>query len=110
MSALVLPKNWLDAAAKAGVEALTRYLAQLGATHGIRVNCVRPGQIETPGASGGRPDGKHFFHEVLTPLQLIERAGTPEELAGAVLFLSSDDSSFITGKVLDVDGGIAVQL
>jgi NAD(P)-dependent dehydrogenase (short-subunit alcohol dehydrogenase family) len=98
------------AAAKAGVEALTRQLAQAGSPHGIRVNCVRPGQIDTPGTRFGPDADKHFVADALTPLQLIERAGTAEEVAAAVLFLSCDDSSFITGKLLDVDGGLVFQL
>lgn len=94
--------------AKAGVEALTRYSAQEGGPVGIRANFIRPGQILTP--MSVRPDGQHFFHEFLSALQLIPRPGTSEDIAGAVVFLASDESSFITGQGIDVDGGLVNKL
>ena len=95
-------------AAKAGVEALTRYFAQEGAQGGIRANCIRPGQIETPAATA--PDGKHFFHQLITPMQVIVRPGISSDLANMVLFLASEESSFITAQVLNVDGGLAAKI
>src|SRR4051812_17426089 len=95
-------------AAKAALEAFTRYLAQEGGPLGIRANYIRPGQIETPPAM--TPEGEHFVHKWATAIQLIERAGVPDDIAGAVVFLASDESSFITGQGLDVDGGLVNKL
>jgi 3-oxoacyl-[acyl-carrier protein] reductase len=89
------------------VEALTRYLAQEGGPRGIPANFIRPGQIETPGSV--RPDGKHAGHEWLSPLQMIDRPGVSEDVAGTVVFLASDESNFITGHGIDVDGGLLVK-
>jgi NAD(P)-dependent dehydrogenase (short-subunit alcohol dehydrogenase family) len=94
--------------AKAAVEAFTRYVAQEGATSGIRANFVRPGQIETPMAL--MPNGQHFAAEYLTPIQLIGRPGKAEDIAGPVVFLASDESAFVTGRGLDIDGGLVNKL
>lgn len=95
-------------AAKAAVEAFTRYLAQEGGPIGIRANFIRPGQIETPMAMTA--DGEHFAHKWASAIQLIARPGVPEDIASAVLFLASDESSFITGQGIDVDGGLVNKL
>jgi 3-oxoacyl-[acyl-carrier protein] reductase len=89
--------------AKAGMIALTRSAAYELGGEGIRVNAVAPGGIETTMTRLARLP-RHFREEVsrLTPLR---RWGTPEEVARAILFLASDDASFITGEVLTVDGG-----
>lgn len=91
------------AAAKAGIEALTRSIAARGAQHHIRVNCLRPGQILTHGDA--HPSARHY-----DLLQCIPGPGTPEDVAKAALFLASDDARFITGTILDVDGGAAGKL
>jgi NAD(P)-dependent dehydrogenase (short-subunit alcohol dehydrogenase family) len=95
-------------AAKAAIEAFTRYLAQEGGPNGIRANFIRPGQIKTPTTM--TPDGEHFTHQWSTAIQLMARPGVPEDIAGAVVFLASDESSFITGQGLDVDGGLVNKL
>jgi 3-oxoacyl-[acyl-carrier protein] reductase len=90
------------AASKGGIISLTKSLAVELAPHNIRVNCVAPGWIDTDMA---RPalKGKQGA-EVMAEIPM-GRAGTPEELAGPVLFLASDLSTFITGEILNVNGG-----
>lgn len=107
-STAALHGNWgLYCIAKAGVEALTRALAAEGAPHGIRANCVSPGWIGTDTdaiePASGTPTG-----EWQLPPSLLGRIGAPEEIAAAVLFLASDDASFVTGQTLIVDGGLSV--
>ena len=90
-------------AAKHGVVGLTRQFALLYARHGVRVNAISPGYIETPMTAGLRAtEDLVRHHERLHPMG---RLGQPEEIASAAAFLASDDASFITGVVLPVDGG-----
>jgi meso-butanediol dehydrogenase / (S,S)-butanediol dehydrogenase / diacetyl reductase len=96
------------AATKMGVIGMTRQLAAEGAGHGIRVNCVSPGLIDTPATSamiGMGDDGP--LGEFIAGLPL-GRAGRAEEVALAALFLASDEASYITGVNLVVDGGSSV--
>ena len=101
-------------AAKAGVDALTRYMAGIGGKHNIRINCVRPGQIMTPGATRGtinNPDGgHHVFESMFDFAQIIPGPGYPIDVANLVLFLVSDESRFITGEIINVDGGVAAKI
>lgn len=91
-------------AAKAGVIGLTRALAkELGPSH-VRVNCVAPGVIDTEMNGHLSPEDLDTLGEE-TPLG---RIGTPEEAARAIVFLASEESSFITGQVLGVDGGFVI--
>lgn len=100
--------NWgLYGVAKAGVEALTRAFAVEGAPFGVRVNGVSPGWIATEKdaeqpAAGGADGGWTL------PPALLERMGSPAEIAAAVLFLASEEASFVTGQTLVVDGGLTV--
>lgn len=87
--------------AKAGVNALTKALAKECAPAGVRVNAIAPGLIETD--MGSRMI-KHYGDAIVSGIPL-GRPGRPDEVAQAALFLVSDDSSFVTGKVLRVDGG-----
>ncbi|MCL0054563.1 SDR family oxidoreductase [Dehalococcoidia bacterium] len=101
-------------AAKAGVDALTRYMAGIGGKHNIRINCVRPGQIMTPGATRGtinNPDGgHHVFESMFDFAQIIPGPGYPIDVANLVLFLVSDESRFITGEIINIDGGVAAKI
>jgi 3-oxoacyl-[acyl-carrier protein] reductase len=92
------------AVSKAGVISLTRSLARVGASDGIRVNCVTPGLIETEMSQkeihsevGQQKIGKEI------PLR---RAGQVQEVATAVAFLASDEASYITGQSINVNGGL----
>lgn len=89
------------AAAKGGVKLLTQSTAVAYASRGIRVNAVCPGYVETP-LIDRLPEA---VKQYLVGLHPIGRLGTAEEVAKAVLFLASDDASFITGTSLMVDGG-----
>ena len=101
-------------AAKAGVEALTRFMAGIGGKHNIRVNCARPGQIMTEGATGGTlhdPDGgHHVFEKWFDRIQIVQGPGYPEDVANLVLFLASEEARFITSEMINVDGGCAVKI
>ncbi|RQW29707.1 SDR family oxidoreductase [Rhodobacteraceae bacterium CH30] len=95
-------------AAKAAVINFTRATASEGAAAGIRANVVIPGVVETPATAGMLSDDKtRAGTEKLIPMR---RVGTPEELANAILFLASDEASYITGACLSVDGGRAADL
>lgn len=87
--------------AKAGVIALSRSLAVAMAPYNIRVNCVCPGTIATAQTLGAPPE---HLDPILKPV-VLGRLGQPEELAPAVLFLASDEASYILGQCLNVDGG-----
>ena len=101
-------------AAKAGIDALTRYMAGVGGKHNIRVNCVRPGQILTPGATRGTIDdadgGHHVFESMFDFAQIIPGPGYPIDVANVVLFLVSDESRFVTSEMINIDGGVAAKI
>lgn len=88
-------------ASKAGILGLTRVAALELAPFNVNVNAVAPGLIDTPLIRGLRPD----VQEQLIKAQPTPRIGTPRDVANAVLFLVSDEASYITGQVLMVDGG-----
>ncbi|RIX80921.1 SDR family oxidoreductase [Acidovorax cavernicola] len=97
------PGQYVDyAASKAAIDTLTIGLAKEVAEEGIRVNAVRPGLIDTEiHASGGMPE--RAFE--LAPTVPMKRTGTPEEIAGAILWLLSPEASYTTMALLDVTGG-----
>lgn len=88
---------------KAALLALTRNLALHWVGHGIRVNAVAPGLIDTPMTAPMKPFPEMLEAELSK--QAMRRMGTPEEVAAAVLFLSSAASSFTTGTAFAIDGG-----
>ena len=102
------PYNTAYEAAKGGVNILTKSSAAEYGARGIRINAVSPGVIRTPGV-------EQYFEEQpkiaegLKKAAVMGRIGEPEEIAAAVVFLCSDQASFITGQILSVDGCAAVR-
>jgi 3-oxoacyl-[acyl-carrier protein] reductase len=91
-------------ASKAGLIGMTKSLARETASRGVRVNAVAPGFITTD-MTAVLPDK---LKEAMIEQIPLKRAGTPEDIARAVLFFASDESSYITGQVLPVDGGMFI--
>jgi NAD(P)-dependent dehydrogenase (short-subunit alcohol dehydrogenase family) len=108
-SVLAVPGNVIYAAAKAGLRAVARIFAAELLPRRIRVNMVSPGPTETPLINrnvGMSPDAVNALRERMIANTPMRRMGEPEEVARAVLFLSCDEASFITGVDLFVDGGV----
>ena len=94
------------AASKSGLIGLTQALAAEFGPKGIRVNAILPGAVETAmyREMNDTPDKQSF----ITNLHALKRVGTPEEIARSVLYLASDDSSFVSGTASLVDGGLSI--
>jgi NAD(P)-dependent dehydrogenase (short-subunit alcohol dehydrogenase family) len=93
-------------ASKAGVVMLTKNLAIDYGRKGIRANCICPGFIQTPMLSSVLDSpGMEIYRDRIRDEHKLGRFGRPDEIAGAALFLASDDASFVTGHALVVDGG-----
>lgn len=92
------------AVSKAGIIALTKSLARVGAVHSVRVNCVAPGLIDTE-MTQGEIASQVGQDKINTQIPLA-RAGEPDEVAVAVSFLISEQASYITGQTMSVNGGL----
>jgi NAD(P)-dependent dehydrogenase (short-subunit alcohol dehydrogenase family) len=97
------PNTYVDyAASKGAIDSFTIGLGYEVAGEGIRVAAIRPGLIDTEiHASGGEPDRAHRLAHVVP----MKRIGTAEEIANAIVWLMSDDASYVTSAILDVSGG-----
>jgi NAD(P)-dependent dehydrogenase (short-subunit alcohol dehydrogenase family) len=104
-----IPAHGTYAAAKAGVRALVRVWAQELKGKGIRVNTLSPGATETPIIRGqfDSDEASDAAKSVFASMTPLGRLGLPEELAAGAYFLASDESSYVTGIDLPVDGGLA---
>ncbi|MCH7806681.1 MAG: 3-oxoacyl-[acyl-carrier-protein] reductase [Proteobacteria bacterium] len=92
------------AASKAGLIGFSKSLAQEVASRGITVNCIAPGFIESPMTEGLSDDQKAKLVAQIP----LGRMGTPDEIAASVLYLASDEASYITGQTLHINGGMAM--
>jgi NAD(P)-dependent dehydrogenase (short-subunit alcohol dehydrogenase family) len=108
LGVVAMPSVPLYTASKYAVEGLTKAAALQYAKSGIRINAVGPGAIETAmfeSATGGQDEAKAY----MAGLHPMGRVGKPSEVSNAVLWLSSDDASFVTGETVMVDGGYIAQ-
>ena len=98
-------------ASKGGVTVMTKAMALDYAKYNIRVNCVNPAVVDTPmlAREVAKSENPRQYMRESAHIQAMGRIGRPEEVAHAVLFLASDESSFVTGAALSVDGGSTAQ-
>ncbi|MFL6606431.1 MAG: SDR family NAD(P)-dependent oxidoreductase [Steroidobacteraceae bacterium] len=89
---------------KAAIISLTQYVATQHGKEGIRCNAIAPGLIVTPATTSSYATGP--FGEMMLRHHLTPRLGKPEDIASMVVFLASDESQFVTGQVISVDGGL----
>lgn len=96
------------AAAKGAMKAMTRQLAGQYGYSGVRFNCISPGAMNTPMNQARREKEGEAFYEASRRLHALGRMGRADEVNGAAVYLASDDSTFVTGTDLVVDGGLSV--
>ena len=94
--------NTAYAVSKAGLAALTRYVAAQHGREGIRCNAISPGFIETRPADSERG---RMFRRVIRTHEMAARPGTPDDVAHMAVYLASDESGFVNGQIFGVDGG-----
>ncbi len=106
-----MPNTAVYAASKAALNSFTRTAATELAPRQIRVNAINPGPVNTPifGKTGLPEEQLESFAEHMRNQVPLKRFGTPEDIASLVVFLASDDASFITGGEYNIDGGIAIR-
>jgi NAD(P)-dependent dehydrogenase (short-subunit alcohol dehydrogenase family) len=102
-----LPTNSVYSATKAAIRSFARTWTTDLKERRIRVNAVSPGSIDTPGLSGLLGETGEQRKKMISSVTPLGRFGTPDEIAKAVVFLASDDASYVTGTELFVDGGFA---
>jgi 3-oxoacyl-[acyl-carrier protein] reductase len=100
-----LPRQVNYSASKGGVDAFTKALAKEVAAYGVRVNSIAPGFIETEILSGFSSDERKKIEDKIP----LGRIGKPEEVADCVTFLLSKEAQYITGQVIQMDGGLAIR-
>ena len=91
------------ACAKAGVDILTQYTAQQYGKQNIRCNCIRPGLIVTPQNEAKVPQA---LKDIFMGSIMVSRYGCPEDIAHAAVYFGSDESAYVTGQIINVDGGM----
>ncbi len=96
------------AAAKGGVIAFTKSIARENARFGVTANCVAPGPIDTPMLHAGMAEVGAKLKDAVVAATLLKRLGTPDEVAAAVAFLTSDEAGYITGETIGVSGGMGL--
>ncbi|MBC6990556.1 SDR family NAD(P)-dependent oxidoreductase [Hymenobacter sp. BT491] len=96
-------------AAKHGLIGLTETAALEYGPQGIRINAVCPGFIETPMLTKAGIEDNQQLHDQIAAKHALQRMGKPEEITGALLWLASDQASFVTGQAIVVDGGYLAQ-
>ena len=91
--------------------ALTRAMALDHASEGIRINCIAPGSVDSPYFDDmfAKSEDPAALRREIEARHVMDRLGTPEEIAYGILYLASDESSFVTGSVLTVDGGMTAR-
>jgi 3-oxoacyl-[acyl-carrier protein] reductase len=107
MVELGLPGALHYVSTKAGLIGFTRALAREVGPDGIRVNCVMPGAIRTEHETESFPDQEERLRHAAASRQSVPRRGVPADIVGAFIYLASSDSDFVTGQVINVDGGWA---
>jgi NAD(P)-dependent dehydrogenase (short-subunit alcohol dehydrogenase family) len=109
MSALpATPGNFAHAAVKGAVIAMTRELALEGGPHGIRANTISPGMIESPATAPALAADPSFRENHLAAI-MLSRTGRPEDVAELAVFLAGDESAWVTGANMVVDGGFTAK-
>lgn len=101
----IMPNYFLYTATKGAIEQMTRTLAKDLGRKGVTVNCVNPGPTDTDGFRQGKTEQQVQFFAGLNP---FGRLGQPEDIAGAISFLASDQARWVNGQILRVNGGMAL--